>query len=179
MRNNGFEHENIDLDASRATSTIEQFVNPLVADASTTIHVAQTTFQSGVSTAISTTHIAVQSLIERVYVPPFELTRQHSWHSLSGHPLPDASILTAAPPPSTLCPHAIEHKFPHGHKFMESTEEFLKSCRFQASSLADLECLSNISLGVNVDRIHSLGRNNLPEVFLDATQSQDIFLDQT
>lgn len=181
MRNNVCEHEKKDLDTTRATSsTIEQFVNPFVADASTAISVAQTTVQSGTSTAISTTHAAMQSFVQHVRMPPFELTRQHS---LSGNPLPDASISTAAPPSSTLCGHAIEHKFPYGHRFMESTEDFLRSCRWcPTSSLADLECLSNISLGkkiVNVDRIHSLGRNYLPEVFLDAPQSPDTFLDQT
>jgi hypothetical protein len=127
----------------------------------------------------TTQHIAMQSSVQHVRMPPFELMRQHS---LSGNPLPDASISTAAPPSSTLCVHAIEHKFPYGHRFMESTEDFLKSCRWcHTSSLADLECLSNISLGkiVNVERMHSLGRNYLPEVFLDAPQSPGIFLDQT
>lgn len=119
-----------------------------------------------------------QRAMQESSVPPFIFTRQHS---LSGNPLPDASISTAAPPSSTLCVHAIEHKFPYGHRFMESTEDFLKSCRWcHTSPLADLECLSNISLVkiVNVDRMHSLGRNYLPEVILDVPQSPDIFLDQ-
>jgi len=56
-------------------------------------------------------------------------------HSLAGNPLPQATISSRAPPPSTLCPHALKYKFPekYGDLLEESNEEFLMRCLRQTS----------------------------------------------
>jgi hypothetical protein len=146
MRSNEIVHsesENKDTSVNRASSTtLPQFDkqctamirehslsgNPL-SDASTTISMMKTTMHSMAFT-----------------MPCMEMTRQHS---LAGHPLPDTSISTVAPPPSTLCPFAIEHKFPFGHRFKESPEDFLKSCLRQTS--LDLDYMNDISSCMDID----------------------------
>mmetsp|Transcript_15006 Transcript_15006/g.28239 ORF Transcript_15006/g.28239 Transcript_15006/m.28239 type:complete len:289 (-) Transcript_15006:593-1459(-) len=55
-------------------------------------------------------------------------------HSLAGNPLPQATTSSRAPPPSTLCPHALKHKFPERYGDVEeSNEEFLMRCLRQTS----------------------------------------------
>lgn len=70
-------------------------------------------------------------------------------NSLAGNPLPLTQTDMKAPPKSTLCPHAIKHKFPNGRYYLIKTDilkkrkpsDFLKST-LRHSSL-DFNCFNN------------------------------------
>lgn len=83
-------------------------------------------------------------------------------NSLAGNPLPDAMTSCHAPPPTTLCPHALSHKFPDRYGHSESNEEFL------------IHCLRHTSLDLvsrpfyeKMNRQHSLAGHSLPGAYLD------------
>jgi hypothetical protein len=92
-------------------------------------------------------------------------------HSLAGNPLPQATTSFRAPPPSTLCPHALKHKFPEKYgDLVESDEEFLMRCLRQTS----LDLLSRPA-DVKIYRQHSLSGYPLSEAYLDIPLGNSIY----
>lgn len=92
-------------------------------------------------------------------------------HSLAGNPLPQAITSSRAPPPSTLCPHALKHKFPEIYGDMESDEEFLKRCLRHTS----LDMLISRPAKMKINREHSLAGYPLDEVYLDIPLGNTIY----
>ena len=69
-------------------------------------------------------------------------------NSLAGNPLPLTQTDMKAPPKSTLCPHAIKHKFPNGRYYLKTDilkkrkpSDFLKSTLRHTS--LDFNCFNN------------------------------------
>jgi hypothetical protein len=93
-------------------------------------------------------------------------------HSLAGNPLPQGTTSSRAPPPSTLCPHALKHKFPEIYGDMESDEKFLKRC-LRHTSLDML--ISRPPAKMKIHREHSLAGYPLDEVYLDIPLGNSIY----